>query len=74
MYVGNFDPTSDADLPGELDPRELFDRVDAHLSRAIDRERRLVSQGFPGAAEHLAMLLGQEMETPYAAELATATA
>ena len=70
MIVGNFDPIGGVDLPGELDPRDLMARVDTHLSRAIERERRLAAAGFPGAAEHLALLLGEGMEAPHAGRLA----
>ena len=74
MYVGAYDFISGADLPGELNPRDLMTRVDLHLTRAIDRERRLAADGYPGADEHLALLLGEDMQTPYAAQLAGTTA
>ena len=69
MYVGNYDPIGGVDLPGELDPREVLTRVDAHLMHDIDRKRRLAAQGYPGAVEHLALLLGEDMQTPYAMSL-----
>ena len=74
MYVGNYDFIGGVDLPGELDPREVLVRADAHLMRAIDRERRLAPHGYPCAVEHLALLLGEGMRTPHAAGLAITAA
>ena len=74
MYVGNYDFISGVDLPGELNPRDVLVKADAHLMRAVERERRLAAAGYPGAVEHLALLLGEDMETPHAAGLAITAA
>ena len=74
MYIGAYDPIGGVDLPGELNPRDVLVKADTHLARAVKRERRLAAQGYPGAVEHLALLLGEDMQTPHAAGLAITAA